>query len=73
MASEHDPPRTDVVAPVSVVITPSATSGMPASRSTFRRSSGIPRIVANVLMLAALVNGRRGENADVVPIRFSGL
>jgi hypothetical protein len=36
-------------------------------------SSGIPRIVANVCRLAAFVNGRRGENADVVPIRSSGL
>ena len=70
--SEQEPPRTDDVAPVSAVITPSDNSGMPLSRSTFRMSSGIPRVVANVFREAAFVSAR-GPNLVTVPMRCSGL
>ena len=54
--SLHDPPRTDVLAPMSAVMTPSEVSGMPLSRNTFRMSSTMPRVRAIRSRLAAFVS-----------------
>jgi hypothetical protein len=54
--SLHDPPRTDVPAPESAAMTPSAVSGIPLSPSTFRTSSVMPRTAIMRWRLDAVVS-----------------